>query len=39
MRASSEDLDQAPHDAASDLSLHCLPTAHIYDLMLNNIWF
>ena len=28
LQANSEDPDQTPHDAVSDLGLHCLPMSH-----------
>ena len=36
LQAKSKDLDQTPHNAASDLGLHCLPMSHKRDARL--IW-
>ena len=36
MLANSEDRDQMPHSAASDLGLHCLPMSQKWDARL--IW-
>ena len=36
MKANSEDPDQTPGSAASDLGLHCLPMSHKKDARL--IW-
>ena len=37
--ANSEDPDQTPHYAASDLSLHCLPMSHKRDARLKLVDF
>ena len=39
--ANSEDPDQTPHSAASDLGLHCLPITNLWVSLLHwdNIYF
>ena len=36
LNANSEDIDQTPHSAASDLGLHCLPMSILWDA--RHIW-
>ena len=37
MKANSEDPEQTPHNAMSDLGLHCLPMSHKKDARLISV--
>ena len=37
INANNVDPDQTPRPAASDLSLHCLPMSHLWDLGINGL--